>query len=236
MGCEEPAPASAREYLAAVEARDPARCQAITEPDLAGQCTSLTARELAQSGDVQGALTACRGMPVGSWRDECHFMVADVSRLEGNAAQVACSEAGMYRTQCVGHAIAREVSAVLNASAPGEEAQTLEALDVVVRRYIPGRERHTRVRQLMAGHIGARQLDAPFSLALCGTAPEMICQEAYVERVRSTERAAGRTDGSWRRACGSHVSLERAVSLGLPAWEPDFAGLSRGAWDQLCRR
>jgi hypothetical protein len=64
----------------------------------------------------------------------------------------------------------------------------------------------------------------------------MICQEAYVERVRNAERAAGRTDGDWRRACGSHVTVERAVTLGLPGWSDDFGGLARAAWNQLCRR
>jgi hypothetical protein len=88
----------------------------------------------------------------------------------------------------------------------------------------------------MAGHLADRDPDALFSLALCGTAPQMICQEAYVERVRNAERAAGRTDGDWRRACGSHVTVERAVTLGLPGWSDDFGGLARAAWNQLCRR
>jgi len=175
-------------------------------------------------------------MTLGGWRDECFFLIADISRLEGEAAKQACSAAGQFRNQCVGHAIAREVSAVLNAAERGQEEATLAALDVVVRRYIPGQERRGRVRQIMAGHLADRDPEQPFSLATCGTAPEMICQEAYVERVRNAERAAGRTDGEWRRACGSHVTVQRAVSLGLPGWSHDFSGLARAAWEQLCRR
>jgi hypothetical protein len=175
-------------------------------------------------------------MAPGGWRDECFFLIADVSRLEGDAAKQACSAAGQFRNQCVGHAIAREVSAVLNAMPPGGEAEALVTLDAVIRRYIPGREREVRVRQIMAGHLADRAVDEPFSQVHCGTAPPMICQEAYIERVRNAERAAGRADGEWRRACGSTVSLERAVSLDLPGWAPDFAGLSRAAWEQLCRR
>ena len=39
----------------------------------------------------------------------------------------------------------------------------------------------------MAGHLADRDPEQPFSLATCGTAPEMICQEAYVERVVAGE-------------------------------------------------
>ncbi|MFT5683950.1 MAG: hypothetical protein ACI8RZ_004882 [Myxococcota bacterium] len=215
---------------------DPARCAAIPDASLAGECASLTARELAQDGQTDAALATCQGMAAGGWRDECFFLISDVSGLSGDAAKQACAAAGQFRNQCVGHAIAREVSAVLNATEPGKEAEAYTQLDVVVQRYIPGREREGKIRQIMAGYLADRSPDKPFSQAHCGSAPQMICQEAYIERMRNSERAAGRSDGEWRRACGTHVSLERAVSLGLPGWTPDFAGLARASWEQLCRR
>ncbi len=215
---------------------DPARCAQISDAGLSGECASLTARELAQDGQIDAALSTCQGMAPGGWRDECFFLISDVSRLSGDAAKQACAAAGQFRNQCVGHAIAREVSAVLNATEPGGEAEAYAQLDVVVQRYIPGREREGRIRQIMAGYLADRSPEAPFSLVLCGTAPQMLCQEAYIERVRNAERAAGRADGEWRRACGTHVSMERAVSLDLPGWTPDFDGLARAAWAQLCRR
>jgi len=215
---------------------DPSRCVPIPDAGLAGECFSLTARELAQDGQLDAALATCQGMSPGGWRDECFFLISDVSRLSGDAAKQACAAAGQFRNQCVGHAISREVSEILNAMTLGDEAEAYAQLDVVVQRYIPGREREGRIRQIMAGYLAERSPTEPFSLVLCGTAPQMLCQEAYVERVRNAERAAGQADGAWRRACGAHVSVARAVSLDLPGWTPDFDGLARAAWGQLCRR
>ncbi len=235
LACAQP-PSDAEHYLAAAAAEDAARCASITAPTLAGECAVMIAREQGQAGRLDAARSTCAALSAGLWRDECYFMVADVADVMGDQARQACALAGQFRTQCIGHAISREVSAVLKDAQRGDELQTLRLLDEAVGRYIPGQERGGRVRQMMATHIARRDPEALFSAALCGAAPPPICQDAFVERIRNHDRAAGRADGAWRRACGAQVTVARAQSLGLPGWSPDADGIARAGWEQLCRR
>lgn len=240
-GCGEAGPTEAEEraaYLAAVDAGDPAACAAITRAELRGECTAQGARELADGGEAALAWEACGSMAGGAWRDECHFLVADALALTDDAARRACADAGRYREQCLGHAIAREAAVHFGSVPWGEEARLLSELEAVVGRYIGGGEVHLKARRLLAGELAARQPGQPFGEANCGSAPREVCVDAYVERVKQAARLvnAEESDGSWRHACGRVVAPERVAALGLPAWEPELDDIAQAAWRELCAR
>lgn len=241
LACSGSGPTEAEEraaYLAAVDAGDPAACGAITREELRGECTAQGAREQADAGRAEAAWATCGAMPGGAWRDECHFLVADALALTDDAARRACADAGRYREQCLGHAIAREAAVHFGAVPWGEEARLLVELEAVVGRYIGGGEVQLKARRLLAGELASRELDAPFGEANCGSAPREVCVDAYAERVKRAARLvnAGESDGSWRHACGKEVSLERARALDLPLWEPDQHDVVQDAWRELCAR
>ena len=195
----------------------------------------MLARDLARAGQLAQAQATCVSLDAGTWRDECHFLLADAQADTPLQVRELCGQAGRFRNQCVGHAIARAITGIIHDSRPGTELQTMAALDAAIEPYIPGPGRAMRVEALMAKEIAGRTQDSHFSVETCGQAPAIVCQKAYAERMRSAVRASGRQDGAWRAACPPPVDQERAATLQLPTWDDALDEVISGGWLQLCR-
>ena len=232
-GCSEPAEpppgASMRAYLvAAATPADPGACAAIPDDDLRAECVTMAARELALSGAALRGMAACRGLPEGVWRDECAFLVVDVSEFDEIEARRGCRDAGRFARQCLGHLIARQAQAVIDASPPGQEAATLAAVEAVVNELQLGGNGDARARGIVARNLAVRDLDQPFGVAHCGDLDRGMCRDIYAARVRV---AAGAT---WQEACAAPLTPEAAEATGIPPWTEDMASVVQEAWAGLC--
>lgn len=195
----------------------------------------MLARELALDGQLAQSQSTCAALEAGTWRDECFFLLADSQADTPLQARELCGQAGRFRNQCIGHAIARAVTDIIRDSRPGAELEMMASLDVAIEPYIPGPGRAMRVEALMAKALAGRAQDGHFSVETCGKAPAVVCQKAYAERMRSAVRASGRPDGAWRVACPPPVSQQRAAELQLPTWDRALDEVIAAAWLQLCR-
>ena len=217
---------------AAVSAADPAACGAPGAAEPVDECVAQAARELAVQGRGEEARSACQGLAGGPWRDECFFLVTDTLDLRGDEARRACQDAGQWRQQCVGHAMARDAHDIMAELGLGHEDEATERIVQEVATYVGARQAEPRARAILADELAGRA-EGALSALDCGTAARDLCRDAYSERVR---RAAGGQEARWRQACGRTVDRQRVEAAGLPAWEPDMEPVALDAWKRLCER
>ena len=175
------------------------------------------------------ALAACAALDEGKWRSECYFLVADGRGVRGREAHHTCNQAGEFRAYCLGHAMQREARHELDRMAPGNEAATLAALELIGERYLGPDEGPTRVRQLMATALAGLHPGTPFGAGTCGAIDPELCLAAYDERVRRS--------AAWREGqdpCLPLPSLATAAAAGLPTWEPAWEPMALEVWGRLC--
>jgi len=206
------------------------------------------------------ALSVCAETDAPPWGEECYFLVVDGLQLQGGTALELCESAGRWAYQCKGHAIGRAAEEAWRRLGPGREPEIAREVLAIHAAAVGGREAGRRSRRWMVARIAARDLHSPFSAETCGAAPEELCRDAYVERVKVVTGSVvtgsvvtgsvvtgsvvtgsvvkGRVDGGepWRRACGRSVSRQRATTLGMPDWTDEMDPVVQTAWRELCRR
>ncbi|NOY24911.1 MAG: hypothetical protein GXP62_03475 [Oligoflexia bacterium] len=245
----------AHAYIAAAESGDPAACQAISDPDLRGECAVFAAHALALAGDSEQSRQVCAALPVGIWQDECWFSLSDALESTGKQAKLLCGLAGRFKTPCLGHVIARDSSRLLSQLSLGEESQALDQLRSLSIDYVGRGMGTARARQNMRKALAVRFRDQDFDPALCGSVPPDICADVYVELITFSAAHDGRLDdgsedgpakgrpaqgpsGSWRirLVCEGSRSLAEVLAQGFVGWVPAGEALARQGWDKLCAR
>ncbi len=238
--CGGPAASDRAAYLAALQTADAdaaeRACGTIEDRVLAGECALFVAQGRARGGDADGADATCAGIAHEGWREVCHFEVVDGLALWGEEAITACGRAGAFSDRCLSHALQRHAGRIAHRYGMGQEADLLAWISA--RRAEYGLTEDTGVaRAITAQHIAWRSCPdraagcGPFSLALCGTAPEDTCRQAYKVYVRSAAQGTDRVAG----ACAAPITRRRVAEAGLPDWTPDAESLARAVWEQLCR-
>ena len=83
--------------------RELARCAALTDPSMAGDCAAVVAVAAARARGDAGAW--CARVPEGKWRDECQFQTAETAlvREGAGAALSMCQGTGQFQADCVVH-------------------------------------------------------------------------------------------------------------------------------------
>ncbi|MCB9746023.1 MAG: hypothetical protein H6740_25835 [Alphaproteobacteria bacterium] len=174
------APSPEQAYLAALDADAAEACLPISDPQLRGECVSLTALRLARQGRQDEATAACALEGLGRWQGECWFMVADGLEAEPALARTLCERAGPHRGQCLSHAAGRLAGALFEE--PGGEPEKLTQLEALVADFRSGpRVQEEAWRMLVAQRAAARP-GAPFSLALCGDLEPERCADILAAR------------------------------------------------------
>ena len=221
-------------YLAAIE-EGPEACAAIAAPALAGECMAFAASSRAQT-DPQGAQAICAAISDPVWADECGFLVCDAVGVSVTEARTCCAAAGRYSERCIGHAVSRAAYAVLEDVGPGGEQRAWDAtLDVCVQALGTGGS--DRAADLYVKWLLDRVEGPALRAEHCGTAPRDLCADVYAELVARRAREEGvEPERFARRACAKVVTRARAVSLGLPGWEPQVDGAVQAAFKRMCRR
>ena len=99
-------------------AADLARCAALPDPALAGDCALVVA--------VAAEPPACAQVPLALWRDECWFQAAEAANRAGDPAGAVdrCGRAGAFAAECTYH-LWRQASKVASDPDP------LAALDAI---------------------------------------------------------------------------------------------------------
>lgn len=210
---------------------DASACAAHDDAALAGECVAMAARERARAGDLDGARLDCASIPAGMWRDECAFLLADAQDAAGDEAHRLCGDAGRYRSQCLSHAMAREVNALLTASPAGAEDQAYLGVLRLGEAYLPANGGVARAQAMFVNHLAGREPNRPFGPLQCGSAPAELCAAAYAERVR--RQGAGAE--AWQATCPGPPDSAAAAAIGLPAWDAAFAPQLASAWALLCQ-
>jgi hypothetical protein len=190
----------------------------------------MAARERARAGDLEGARQDCATIAPGMWRDECSFLLADAQDAAGDEAHRLCGEAGRYRSECLSHAMAREVNVLLTATAAGGEDEAYVAVLRLGEAYLPANGGIGRAQAMFVNHLAGREPNRPFGALQCGTAPPDICAAAYAERVRRQAKGAQ----TWQATCPGPPDAATAAEQGLPAWDTSFDPLLAASWSSLC--
>jgi hypothetical protein len=227
-------------YLAATaDPSNPARCEPIGDPWLAGECRAMAAAALLEGGDLDAGLDACGALlPGDPWRDECFFLLSDRMSASGEQARQLCAQSGQFEDRCLGHAFGREGRAMLQNVAPGEERDVYRALREKSTEYFSDQQTASKkLWHLMIEFVASRDIQQPFSAATCGSLPRGICQTGFQTRIRFMIRDAGGNKQTLHSLCnGQPVAVEAAVALGGPRWEADTDELVQRGWRQFCQR
>lgn len=233
-GTAEPIDADRAAYVQAADGETDA-CLRIVDDSLRAECLAFVAESLA-AADLQAGLRQCAAIPAGLWRDECSFLVCDAAAVSVADAKRCCADAGRYRNRCLGHAVTREVTVAVSRFAPGEEeAAWRAARDVSVRALGPSGEE--RAEAVMVRLLADREEGGGLTSRVCGTVPERICTAVYGELVVRAAAAQNKDQQQLvRPACAKRVSLERATSLGLPAWDDSLDTAVQTSFARMCRR
>ncbi len=111
-----------------------ARCQQISDVDLAGDC-ALAAVRTNIRGSADDAKQWCPLVPDGAWRDECFFVAADSANLRGepDAARLLCNAAGAFAMGCRRHQLQEELGRIVQRDI-GEDFGVIEQAAVAARR------------------------------------------------------------------------------------------------------
>lgn len=210
-----------------------ATCAGIDAPQTRGTCGLHAAHAAARAGDEHLAFRLCDGIDGDTWREECHFLVADTVGLVGDDAVAACRRAGRFRSNCLGHAIGREVAKTEKQhDAVGREVALTDAIRGVVARYKPGAkpdQREATVRRIVAQILARRWEDGPFDVAACGDAPEDLCRLAYRMRLDGAPLEVD-VEG----VCAGELTLERVLAARAPGWVPASEAAAVATWRALC--
>ena len=237
-GCTRSAPApSDRElYLRSLEA-SPAEarelCGAITEAELRSECRSEAADRAVAAGELETARLLCVETDVGRWKDECFFRISDAIELVGREAQEFCLQAGRFRTDCVAHALFRELLAATDL--PAEEGRENELGAALARRVashdLPERKAEELVSSILAHRI-AQRIGDPFDAARCGQADVELCAMAYLAAIRPDS-----PDLDVQLACTEPLDLARVADAGARGWADDDRSrrVAERAWTLACR-
>ena len=110
-----------------------AACDAIGEPDLAGDCALVAAREAERM--TPGSMEAlCPLVPDGPWRHECWFELAEATRQRDPALAVTfCDRAGPFVQDCRQHLWQTLLWRI--ARSPGPLTDKIEEATVLQRRW-----------------------------------------------------------------------------------------------------
>lgn len=98
------------------------RCRAIRQEETGDECLAELARQREEVGDLP-----CGFIRSDSWRQECHFAVAEHRAARGDrwAALIDCGEAGAYMNECLYHVWTRELQNLATTPAEGNPGQGL---------------------------------------------------------------------------------------------------------------
>ncbi|MDG1478113.1 MAG: hypothetical protein P8R54_00915 [Myxococcota bacterium] len=233
-------PTDAEHYLAATaDPGNPARCEPIGDPWLAGECHAMAAAWLIEHSDTDAGLAVCGALPPGdTWRDECFFLLSDRMSAAGDQARQVCAQSGQFQDRCLGHAFGREGRAMLQEVATGEERDVYRALRVKSAEYFDDQQTASKkLWHMMIEFVASRDIQQPFSAATCGGLPRRICQTGFQTRIRFMLRDAGGSKQTLHTLCnGQPVEVGAAIALGGPSWEADADALVQEGWRQFCRR
>jgi len=233
LGCDAPTDRDLYQRAASAQPDQAALvCAEIEEPRLKGECLAFAGASWAKAGRLSEAGAACEAITDPLWAEECWFLSSDEASLTGDRAVATCRHAGRFRTNCLGHAIGREVRHVERLHGKlGDEAALEQALEEVVARYkpaAPASQRQATSDTLVARILAARG-DGPFDERHCGSAPRRICARAY--RV-SLDAAPGEVDVEG--LCVRGVDLEGVVEVGARPWAEGTEELAQEVWRDFC--
>ncbi|MEL6347354.1 MAG: hypothetical protein AAFV53_29840 [Myxococcota bacterium] len=233
---------SAQAYVEATRRPDqPALCDAIRDPALHGECVAMSAATIADAdADRRRADPLCRKLDADDpWRGECFFLISDALNATGEDAQAICADAGIYAERCLGHALQREGAALLQVTPRGQESQAYQDLYQRALALFEGNQRVAgrKVWQIFVDQLAARDIDAPFSPAICGSVPDELCRTVFLTRMRYLNRDVGRIEETLLAACHRlPLSVEDAERSGFPPWTPDIDPVVQQALRQFCAR
>jgi hypothetical protein len=245
LGCstdppEDPALIDARAYAEAIKTPDPHQalqlCERITDASMHGECTMFAARQLAASGG--DAVGVCDALQAG-WQEVCLFEIIDSSGMRGGDAVASCQRTGSFKERCLAHALQREERPISEQFPPGQEAEMMEYIRAQVTFFgLDGLTEEAIDEKMTARIITERVLrmgqprgSVPMSRALCGTATDAVCIEAY--RIYVTKVGG---PGRVPKDCTVPLSTNQVRALSLPIWTEEFQPLADEAWRQLCKR
>jgi len=77
-------------------------CEEVPFPELATWCRMDVGRQAATAGDLVGVLEACRSIVEPLWKDECHYVAAEVLGEAGDIAGAfsLCTDSGVFVDLC----------------------------------------------------------------------------------------------------------------------------------------
>jgi len=208
---------------------NPGQCSVLSDEGLRAECVALSAWEVARAGDITTALLTCETISVSLWRDECFFLLTDVSEIVGPQAVSMCAKAGQFSQRCRGHAFQREAKSILSVGASESPQRQLTVLADLARGYEVERP-WWRAHRILVLHLANQ--DGDFSSARCGDLQRLSCEALLVEMVREV------TDQlypeQWQELCPAPVSGPTANALGVPAWSVEDDAMMQGVFHRIC--
>lgn len=208
-------------------------CARISIPSMRGECQTHNAAAVAREGDIDLAWQLCEKIDDQVWQEECWFLTTDEAEVIGEDAVTACRRTGRYRTNCLGHAIGREVETTEKKhDGVGREPELEKAVGDVVARYKPNApddQRQVTVDRIVAQILSKRWGDGPFDASKCGNAKPEHCRLAYRMRLD-----AAPPEIPIERLCRDGVTLEGVTAARAPYWEPGSEADAQLVWKQLC--
>ncbi len=210
-----------------------ATCSGIKATDARGECETYAADGLAKKGDGTHAQALCDKVDAPIWKEECWFLTGDDLNLVGDPAGSACTHAGRYRSNCLGHAIGREVATTEHRfAAPGREEQLTAAITEVVKRYkpnAPADQRSVTVHRVVAQILSKRWVGSSFDVDKCGKAPLDLCELGYRMNLD-----AAPPEIDLEGICKQGPTLALVQAARAPDWVPTSEGPALAVWKGLC--
>jgi hypothetical protein len=225
-------------YQQALRETDPERaialCEQISDLPLRGECVVFEAGEYLKAGG--DGSSACLRLGDANWQAVCLFEMVDAGKLRGEEALRMCKDTGPFIERCLAHALQREENALARQFPAGQEGALQAHIGDLLKTYGLDAISEEPIDAIITGRIIADRFrrsgrDRLFSLAVCGTANEVACVEAY--------RVVVMTGGRDARApsdCTPPIDRDQVSALGFPVWEDDAQGIADQVWAHQCRR
>lgn len=227
-------------YLKAMESPAPSsalkECSKISASALKGECVLFAAKS--QAKQKRPALGFCQQAPTEAWKAACYFEVSDMAGLTGSDADAACALAGDFRERCMYHALQREEGTLSTKYPPGEETDLILAIQSRMEKLGIETIQGDPLDVTLTAKIISRRFQAEwrrnsgylFGASVCGSAPPIVCQEAYRLSVKMISQ------NRIPEPCLVPMSTEDVLAAHLPIWEASFSSYAQEAWSNLCRR
>lgn len=194
-----------------------ARCLALADPDLRGECAGVVAlAALRAGGDPE---RWCAQVPEGKWRSECHFQAAELTLLSRDPAGAAalCQSAGAYRADCVMHLWQPRLSTIVSGMGPAQfgerypRALQLYTQTASLTGVVADFEQRFWFSFFQAGFQAAGRVDMDACAALD---PEgrARCEQAAALLLTAPLEGALRSRGALQRFCGQSAPSSSEIA------------------------